>query len=147
MKKDFFENNTCPFTVPHGYFDTLQERIMNRIQAEENHPGVTRRIIRMPLYQKLIAAAACILFIFSGVTLYMTYPEKQVVVDGFAIDDDFYQWFYASDGTTLMAESLNIRVPENLVSGETALSEKDRAIIRFLERDNINVAAILYSMY
>jgi hypothetical protein len=35
MKKDIFENKTCPFTVPEGYFDTLHERVMNRIQAEE----------------------------------------------------------------------------------------------------------------
>jgi len=146
MKKDIFGNKTCPLTVPDGYFDTLHERIMDRIQAEESHPVVQGRIIRMPLYRKLIAAAACILFIIAGVTLYLTYPEKQLIVSEFAIDDDFYQWLYASDGATLMAESLNIDMPENFMFNEIGFSEKDEAIIHFLERDNINVAAILYSI-
>ena len=146
MKKDIFENKTCPFTVPDGYFDTLNERIMNRIQAEEGHPVVQGRIIRMSLYRKWIAAAACILFIFAGAILYLTYPEKQLVIAETAIDDDFYQWLYASDGATLLAKSLDIQIPENIITNNTALSEEDEAIIHFLERDNINVAAILYSI-
>ena len=147
MKKDIFENKAHPFTVPDGYFDTLNERIMNRIQAEENHQEVKGRIIRMPLYRKLIAAAACILFIFAGATLYFTNHEKQLVLAEFAIDDDFYQWLFASENATLMAETLDIRIDENIVANHNALSEEDRAIIQFLERDNINVAAILYAMY
>ena len=142
MKKDIFENKANPFTVPEGYFDTLHERIMNRIEAEENQG----RIVRMPLYRKWIAAAACILFIFAGASLYMTYTEKQLTVAEFTIDDDFYQWLFASDEATLMAESLDFYMPENLITDETGLSEEDEAIIRFLERDNIQLAAILYSL-
>ena len=146
MKKDIFENNTHPFTVPDGYFDNLNERIMNRIQAEENRQKVQGRIVRMPLYRKWIAAAACILFIFAGATLYMTYPEKSAAVAEIIIDDDFYQWLLASDETALMAGSLDIQIPEYIIANKTALSEEDEAIIQFLERDNINVAAILYAM-
>ena len=145
MKKDIFENKAHPFTVPDGYFDTLHERIMSRIE-DENHLEVQGRIIRMPLYRKWIAAAACILLIFAGATLYKTYPEKQPLLAEFAIDDDFYQWLYASDGATLMAESLDIQIPENMITNRTALSEEDEAIIQFLERDNINVVAILFSI-
>jgi len=147
MKKDIFENNTCPFTVPDGYFDTLQERIMSRIQAEEN-AKVRGRVIKMPLYLKLVAAAACILFIFAGATLYMTHTNKQFIVAEMetVLDDNFYQWFYASDGIALMAESLDIQMPENFMTGETRFSEEDEAIIQFLERDNIHIAAILYSL-
>jgi hypothetical protein len=101
----------------------------------------------MSFYRKLIAAAACILFIFAGASLYLSYTEKQLLVAEIAFDDDFYQWFYASDEATLMAKSLDIQIPENLISGEAALTEEDEAIIQYLERDNINVAAILYSMY
>ena len=146
MKRDIFENNTCPFTVPDGYFDTLQERIMSRIQAEEN-AKIRGRVIKMPLYRKLVAAA-CILFIFAGATLYLTYTNKQSIVaeTGTVLDDDFYQWFYASDGIALMAESLDIQMPENFMTGETCFSEEDEAIIQFLERDNIHIAAILYSL-
>ena len=145
MKKDIFENRAYPFTVPDGYFDTLHERIMSRIE-DENHLEVKGRIIRMPFYRKWMAAAACILLIFSGATLYLTYPEKQPFLAELTIDDDFYHWLYASDEATLMAESLDIQIPENMITGSTALSEEDEAIIQFLERDNINVAAILYSI-
>jgi len=146
MKKDIFENRAYPFTVPEGYFDTLHGRIMSRIQAEENRTVIRGRIIRMPLYRKWIAAAACILFIFAGATLYVTRPEKQLIMAGYTIDDDFYQWVYASDEATLMAESLDIQAYESFMVAETGLSEEDEAIIHFLERDNINVAAILYSL-
>ena len=148
MKKDLFENNICPFTVPEGYFDTLQGRIMSRIRDEESLPKVQGRIIRMPLYRKIIAAAACVLLIFAGATLLMTYMDKQSAASELAsaIDEEFYRWFYASDELTQMAASLDIRVPDNFMTGETGFSEEDEAIIQFLERDNINVAAILYSI-
>ena len=156
MKKDIFKNNSHPFTVPDGYFDTLHERIMNRIQAEENVKGQTLTRNRSVFasrssfftlhYRKLIAVAACILFIFAGAALRMTYMEKQLLVAGFAIDDEFYQWLYTSDGATIMAETLDVHIPENIITNETALSEEDEAIIHFFERDNINVAAILYSI-
>jgi len=146
MKRDNFENKVHPFTVPEGYFDNLHDRIMSRIQAEENHKGMSGRIIRMPLYWKWMAAAACILFIFAGATLFLTQPDKQLVVAEYVIDDDFYQWFYASDGATLMAESLGIQVSESFMIADAGLSEEDEAIIHFLERDNVNVAAILYAM-
>ena len=142
MKKDLFENNAHPFTVPDGYFDTLNERIMNRIQAEEN----TGRIIRMSPVRKWIAAAACILFISASAILMITYQEKKLVLSEITLDDDFYQWLFASDDATLMAESLDFHVPENMIIDETRLSEEDEAIIQFLERDNIQLAAILYSL-
>jgi len=147
MKKDIFENKVFPFTVPEEYFDTLQERIMDRIEVERN-TKVQGRVIRMPLYRKFVAAAACILFILASVTLYVTHTGKQPLVAGTEtlLDKDFYQWFFASDGIALMAESLDIQMPENFMTGEIAFSEEDEAIIRFLERDNIQVAAILYSL-
>jgi len=147
MKKDIFENKAHPFAVPDGYFDTLNERIMSRIQAEENQQKDKGRIIRMHPYRKWMVAAACFLFLFTGATLYMTTTDKQLVVAEITIDDDFYQWLLASDEAALMAGSLNIQIPENIIASGTSLSEEDQAIIQFLERDNINVAAILYAMY
>ena len=148
MKKDIFSNQANPFTVPDGYFDTLQERIMSRIEAEEN--AIDKKQLRIyPLiahhYRKWIAAAACLLFIFTGATLYMRYSEPQFVIAESIPDEDFYQWLYASDETTLLAESLDIAMPEGFMFGETGFSEEDAVIIAFLERDNISVAAILHS--
>ena len=142
MKKDIFDK-TNPFTVPDGYFDSLQERIMNRIQAEKT-PEITKRNIQMRPFRLLIAAAACILLIFIGTTLYMTYTADHPAVAESLVDDDFYQWFYTSDGATLMAESLDIT--GNITASENNFSEEDEAIIYFLERDNINVMAIVYSV-
>jgi len=147
MENDIFENHALPFTVPDGYFDTLQERIMNRIQAEESRASGQGRTIRMhPYLRTLIAAAACILFIFAGATLYTTYTGKQNIVAKMVIDDDFYHWLYAADGETLLAKSLDIHIPENILADEIAYSEEDEAIIRFLERQDFNVVAIVHSM-
>ena len=146
IKKDIFENNACPFTVPEEYFDSLQKRIMSRIQSEEDRPKVQSRTIKMPLFRNLVAAAACILFIFVGAALYVTYMNERFTVAESVIDEEFYHWIYASDRTTQMAESLDIQIPENIMTQETGFSEEDEAIIRFLERDNINVVAILYSI-
>ena len=144
MKKDIFDK-TNPFTVPDGYFDSFQERIMNRIQAEKT-PEITKRNIQMRPFRLLIAAAACILLIFTGTTLYITYTADHPAVAESLVDDDFYQWFYTSDGATLMAESLDINMPYNILANENNYSEEDEAIIHFLERDNINVMAIVYSV-
>jgi len=146
MKMDIFKNNACPYTVPDGYLDSLQEHIMSRIRIEESRSEVQSRLFRMPLYRML--AAACILFIFAGATLYMNYTGKQSVVAEIetAIDEEFYRWLYSSDGLTQMAESLDIPMPDNFMITETGFSEEDKAIIQFLERDNIHVAAILYSI-
>ena len=148
MKRDIFENNTCPFTVPDGYFDTLQERIMSRIRTEESRQEVQGRIVRMPLYRKIVAAAACVLFIFSAATLYVTHTDKQSAMDemAMAIDEEFYRWFYAADRVSEIAESLDVVMPDCFMTSDTAFSEEDEAIIQYFERDNINVAAILYSI-
>ena len=146
MKDSIFDNNANPFTVPGGYFDTLQERIMNRIGAEESSKG-QRRIVRMHPYRwTLVAAAACVLFIFAGTTLYKAYTGKQSFVAETVIDEDFYRWFYASDGATLLAESLDVQIPEYFMMDETEYSEEDEAIIQFFERDYISLVAIVHSL-
>jgi len=148
MKQDILENNSNPFTVPEGYFDTLQKRIMNRIQDEEKHLHEERRIVKMTPLRMLVAAAACILFIFAAAALYTTHSDKQLLVaeSEYTFDEEFYHWFYTSDETTLLAESLDIFMLDNLTSIDVDYSEEDEAIIRFLERENINLVAILYSV-
>ena len=146
MKKDIFANNAQPFTVPDGYFDTFQERIMNRILTEEN--AVKRKnVISITPLRTLVAVAACLLLIFTGAALYMANMDKQRALADLTIDEDFYRWFYVSDGATLLAESLDFITPENIMAdNDTDYYEEDQAIIRFLERDNINVAAIVHSI-
>ena len=144
MNRKIFEN-TNPFTVPEGYFDALQERIMQRIQAEESPPEVQGRTVRMNPYRAMIAAAACVLFIFCGATLYKAHTERQVFVAESTVDDDFYRWCYASDRNTLLVESLNFDTPEYVLTNKNHV-EEDEAIISFLERDNINTLAIAMLM-
>jgi len=134
MKKDIFDNNSNPFTVPDGYFDTLQERVMCRVQPQQ----VDSRIIP---FRVLIAVAACILLIFTGAALFLTHHDKQPIAYETIIDDDFYEWFFALDEKSWLANTLDITMPENIIDND----DEDEAIIRFLERDNISVAAIVYS--
>jgi len=144
MEKVIFENKVCPFTVPDGYFDTLQERIMSRIQEGPSFP-LSRKSTN--LFRTLLAAAACVAFIFTAAALYSIYAGKQSMIAESIIDENFYQWSYAADNTTLLAESLNIAMPEMITANGSGFSEEDEAIIRFLERDNINlVAAIIHSI-
>ena len=174
MKKDIFGNQANPFTVPDGYFDTLQERIMSRIEAEYKSYACLDEVVPRPEYddrfnlssyirtrlylvrtrsnvrtlniRTMLAAAACVLFIFTGATLYMRYSEPQFVIAGSVPDEDFFQWLYASDEATLLVESLDMAMPDGFLFSETGYSEEDEAIISFLERDNIIVAAILHSI-
>ena len=145
MNRKIFDH-TNPFTVPEGYFDTLQDRIMNRIHAEDNNAKVQGRTVRMNPYRTLIAAAACILLIFTGAALYMKYSERQPVMAESVVDDEFYRWIYASDKATLLAESLYFHTSENTTADENTCFEEDEAIITFLERNNINVLAIAMLM-
>ncbi len=145
MKKYPFNNNN-PFTVPDGYFDTLQERVMSHIE-DKQQAAVESRVVRMGYYRVWIAVAACVLFIFTAGVLYIANIDRQPTVAQSIVDDDiFYQWFYASDRTTLLAESLDMTMPEHFAADEEYISEEDEAIISFLERDNINVVAIVHSM-
>ena len=146
MKQDILENNNNPFTVPEGYFDTLQERIMNRIQDEGKHQKAARSIFRTTTFRLLVAAAACILFVFLATTLYTKHSDNELLVAENTIDDDLYSWLYTSDEKTLLAESLNIIMPDNFSGIEIGYFEEDEAIIRFLERDNINLVALLQSV-
>jgi hypothetical protein len=160
MNRKIFDH-TNPFTAPEGYFDTLQDRIMERIQTEESFrfqvsgfrfqvsgfksqvSGFKFNNVRF-VVRTLVAAAACILFIFASVALYTVFSERQSVAIELAVDDDFYRWVYTSEGATLLAESLEIDVPEYFNKNDDF--EEDDAIISFLERDNISVAAIAMLM-
>ena len=147
MKDNIFDNNANPFTVPDGYFYDLPERIMNRIQAEDKLAKEQGRIVRMhPYLRTLVAAAACILFIFAGTTLYKAYTDKQSFVAKTVVDEDFYRWLYASDEAILLAEVLDVQIPERFLTDDTEYSEEDAAIIQFLERDNISLTAIVHSL-
>jgi UDP-N-acetylmuramyl pentapeptide synthase len=146
MKNDIFDR-TNPFTVPEGYFDALHERLISRVRAEADCPKAERRIAGLRAFMLPVAAAACILLAVAGAALHAlrTSGVRPAMAEA-SLDDDFYQWFYTSDGVTLLSESLNANMPESVAADEAVSSEEDDAIIRFLERANINVAAIVLSM-
>ena len=146
MNRKIFDQ-TNPFTVPEGYFDTLQDRIMDRIREEERLKvkGLGSPNIRF-VVRTMLAAAACVLFIFVGAALYTVFTERQTIASKWVVDDDFYRWVYATEGATLLAESLDIDVPDDFMTNENGSPEEDDVIISFLERDNISVAAIAMFM-
>ena len=136
MNIDNIDNKSVPFTVPDGYFDDLQERIMNNIHAHED----AKRIFLTPL-RIWVAAAACFLLIFTGAAV--LYTNKQPLITQTSVDEDFYRLLFTSEKDTWLAQTLNIDV--NIPEPTSEICEEDRAIISFLERDNISVAAILHS--
>jgi hypothetical protein len=145
MKKDIFDNNTNPFTVPDEYFDTLQQRITSRINTEENKTLYSSFFTLN--FRRIVAVAACILLVFAAAAIYVMYADKQTsVAEITVVDDDFYQFLYTSDRTALLAETLDIFMPAHFANDKTCYSEEDEAIIRFLERENVNLMAILYSI-
>ena len=71
------------------------------------------------------------------------HANKQSFVAETEIDENFYQLIYASDRTTLLAESLDIVMPGNFAIKEIDNTEEEEAIISFFERDNVNLVAFL----
>ncbi len=134
-------NNENPFTVPEGYFDTLQERIMNRVRESESERKPNGRVVKFGFYRTMIAAAACVALIFAAALLYRTGTETQPIATESIDDDTFLQWFYTSENAALIAELSDLPATEDSAIDED--DAEDEEIIRFLERDNITVVAIV----
>ena len=116
---DIFDNKNIPFTVPDRYFDNLQGRVMSNIRARE----VNKKSFRLTPLRMWLAVAACVLLLFT-VGGALVYTNKQPVIT-----------------TTLVNEDHNMH-DENI----NELCDEDQAIIDFLERDNISVAAIIHTL-
>ena len=65
-----------PFRVPEGYFDTLAEQVMARVNAEAPAPRKARVVWLRPVL--LAAASVCALFI--SVTAYKTLSHQQAAL-------------------------------------------------------------------
>ena len=140
-------NNKNPFATPEGYFENLQEQIMSRVHDSEELTVKSRIAIRTNLYIRWITAAACLVFIFVAAALLLTGQGRQSSVAESTMDEDsFYQWLYNSEKITLLAETLEINAAETFVADDEEYYENDDEIIRFLERDNISIAAIVGSI-
>jgi len=135
---DIFNNKNVPFAVPEGYFDSLQTRIMSRVNASKRKTRVVRMFSN---FRALIAAAACILLVYTGALKIHAYKQQDYTQT--LIDEDFYRWMLSSEKAALFIQTLDLDL--NLPSIFPETCEEDQAIISFLERDNISVAAILLS--
>ncbi|MDR1864222.1 MAG: hypothetical protein LBR08_01485 [Bacteroidales bacterium] len=128
-----------PFSVPEGYFDQLQEKVVFRIKKEK------KSVFRIRYY-KYVAAAACILLFSVWGLLFLTDTRQPATVGENADEEELELWMYdVLDKTTLTAALLNIETSEDIL--ETCCSEEqEMEIIRFLERENITIAAIVHSL-
>lgn len=149
MKNNPF-NKDNPFSVPEGYFDTFQERILSRIQEEKQPVKSKGNVISMRPYKTLVAAAACIAIIFAAAIIYhqLGSSQQSVIAQSGDFDDEaFAQWVYCAEGASLLAESLNLNKQESSPQSELLYSEEqEQEIIYFLERDNIAIATIVNSI-
>ncbi len=146
MKTDPFSKEN-PFKIPDGYFDSLQDKVMSRIREEEQTLPEAP-VVRLKHYRTIIAIAACFVLIFTAGALFWLNTERQPLIADSEVDDDtFYQWLYEADKTTLLAEALAADMDETVTTDKSGYTdEEEQEIIRFLERDNITVAAIVHSM-
>ena len=51
-----------PFRTPEGYFDSIEDRIMSRIQSSEKKKTVTSKIIR--ILKPVVGIAACLTVVY-----------------------------------------------------------------------------------
>ncbi|MCM1031233.1 MAG: hypothetical protein NC410_07345 [Oscillibacter sp.] len=70
-----------PFSVPEGYFDRLDNRIEQRIEAEK-HPQKVRLITLLKPYMGLVAIFLLALFIVQVVLPRVVDKERMLVRDG-----------------------------------------------------------------
>jgi hypothetical protein len=137
-------NRENPFTVPEGYFDDLEKRVMRRIREQENRPPA--RVVGIRLHRAAIAVAACLVLAFAGVMAYLAGSEQQIDIAASPSEyDEVYQMLMASERVVAIAELLELDMSGNIF--DSCCSEEDEEeIIRFLERDNISIFAIVHSM-
>ncbi|MCK5821688.1 MAG: hypothetical protein KAH17_07375 [Bacteroidales bacterium] len=63
-----------PFKVPHGYFESFEGRMMDRIAAESNL--IHKRIIPMPVIRWITGIAAVFIMGFIGVQQFYMKPQQ-----------------------------------------------------------------------
>ena len=117
MLKELGLNNKNPFTTPEGYFDTLNDRIMARIDEEEMTANklaekeVAKVVdmkknpsIKQYLAKWAVAAAACLALVFVGVNYYgnenSTIAQNQTVTEEYdeEYDEDMMSYSMMDEG-------------------------------------------------
>jgi hypothetical protein len=87
MKLDLDEikrNNPNPFKVPDNYFDTLSERIMNKIDEEERK---SKKVIKMRIsFIKRAVSIAAILILGLVITKPIQTPNSNIVMNEIIVD-------------------------------------------------------------
>lgn len=122
MRDNIF-NKENPFTVPDGYFDHLEDRIMSGLPNDDRNK---KRIIGL---RHVWIAAASVLLLFAAIRFWPDLTAEQNMTESMIDDDTIYQWLYLTDKASLLAISVDADVEP--------LTEMDpQEIIRYLERDN-----------
>lgn len=133
---------TNPFTVPEGYFDHLQDDIMQRI--DNKNKQISHKTSYMRMYIAVVSAAACVAIIVT-LALWPQSPFQQMDMAAANHDEEtLYQLLYMSDRTSLLAETILEDDPVQSFENKDDSAE-DEHIIRFLERD-MTSTALQYAM-
>ncbi len=103
MLRELGLSNANPFKTPEGYFDTLNDRIMDRIdketaktEDEEKETADQVKIVSMKQKQPVVhyairwavAAAACLALVFIGVNYYEQ-ENKNIAQNQTAVTEDY----------------------------------------------------------
>jgi hypothetical protein len=133
---------------PEGYFDTLGDRVMNRIDAQNSHRqnAPEKKVVKLVNWKNIGVAAAIAAVIATAQFIYMStqqddpiaevtqtsFPEELGTVDmeTYLSEEDIYHAFATSD---IQAESI--------ISKEDALNED--VIIEYLLQEDLSEELII----
>jgi len=105
MLEELGLNNSSPFKTPDGYFDTLTQRVMDRIDEEENTTH-NAKVVKMNNNKKstwgyvskwVVAAAACLVIVFGGINYFETNTGTIAQSQNTLISTDDYDEEYEED--------------------------------------------------
>lgn len=124
-----------PFIVPEGYFDSLSERVMDKIRNEEVETKLPSRIISMRPYLTLAAS-------ISGLAL-IIYVILQSVTGSVIAENNDYDMVTLHEAGITADESVIAESFRN--AEEDSYSEWDKETMNYLASNEVDLIHLLES--
>lgn len=124
-----------PFIVPEGYFDSLSERVMDRIKSEERESKLPSRRISMRPYLTLAAS-------ISGLAL-IVYVILQLVAGTGIVDNEDYDLVTLYEAGITFDESVIAETFRN--AEEDNYSVWDEETMNYLASNEVDLIHLLES--
>lgn len=109
-----------PFKVPENYFETLNERIMDRVESE-SEIGTKIRFIR--IIKPVLAVAASFALIFLMIYFPVKSIQPKMASQGIKSEQEFLDYYYYSDHIFMNTLETEVEEVDNEISTEDAVYE------------------------